>query len=99
MTFQPFFLAGAPKSGTTWLCKLLDAHPEIACRGEACVHAFTKPLIRVCNDYNALLERRAALLGQPGRIDYPTEVKRLRVLADQARQMAERWEQPLSRCG
>jgi len=42
----------------------------------------------------ALLERRADLLGQPGRIDYPTEIKKWRALADQARQMAERWEQP-----
>ena len=45
-------------------------------------------------DTAALLERRADLLGEPGRIDYPTEVKGWRALADQARQMAERWEQP-----
>jgi hypothetical protein len=45
-------------------------------------------------DTAALLDRRADLLGQRGRIDYETEIKRLRVLADQARQMAERWEQP-----
>ncbi len=45
-------------------------------------------------DTAALLERRADLLGQPKRIDYATEIKRLRALADQARQMADRWEQP-----
>jgi len=45
-------------------------------------------------DTAALLERRADLLGEPGRIDYPTEVKRWQVLADQAGQIAERWEQP-----
>jgi hypothetical protein len=44
-------------------------------------------------DTAALLERRADLLSQPWRIDYPTEIKRLRTLADQARHMAERWEQ------
>ncbi|HXC16234.1 MAG TPA: sulfotransferase domain-containing protein [Holophagaceae bacterium] len=60
MAFQPFFVAGAPKSGTTWLGKLLDAHPEISCKGEACVHYFTKALIQISNDYNALLERRKA---------------------------------------
>ncbi len=32
---QIFFIAGVLKSGTTWLQILLDAHPEIACRGEA----------------------------------------------------------------
>jgi hypothetical protein len=44
-------------------------------------------------DTAALLERRADLLGQPRRIDYPTEIKRWRAFADQAAQMAERWEQ------
>ncbi len=31
---QLFFVAGALKSGTTWVQLMLDAHPEIACRGE-----------------------------------------------------------------
>ncbi len=44
-------------------------------------------------DTAALLEQRADLLGQPWRVDYPTEIKRWRVLADQAGQLAERWEQ------
>jgi hypothetical protein len=43
-------------------------------------------------DTAALLEERADLLGQPSRIDYPAEIKRWRVFADQARQMAECWE-------
>lgn len=30
----PFFVVGRAKSGTTWLRNLLDAHPEILCRGE-----------------------------------------------------------------
>ncbi len=29
-----FFLVGWAKSGTSWLMRLLDAHPEILCRGE-----------------------------------------------------------------
>lgn len=45
-------------------------------------------------DYVALLEQQAALTTQPGRMDYPAEVKRWRAFADQAAQMAERWEQP-----
>jgi anti-anti-sigma factor len=44
-------------------------------------------------DTVALLQQRADTLGQPGRIDYPTEIKQWRVLADQAGQMARRWEQ------
>lgn len=31
---QVFFIGGSLKSGTTWLQLLLDAHPEIACKGE-----------------------------------------------------------------
>jgi anti-sigma B factor antagonist len=44
-------------------------------------------------DTSALLDHRADLLGRPGRIDYPTEIKQWRDLADQAAQIAERWEQ------
>lgn len=29
-----FFVVGHQKSGTTWTMKMLDAHPEILCRGE-----------------------------------------------------------------
>jgi Sulfotransferase family len=32
---QIFLVGGAPRSGTTWLQYLLDAHPDISCRGEA----------------------------------------------------------------
>jgi hypothetical protein len=31
---QLFFVGGAPRSGTTWLQYLLDAHPEVCCAGE-----------------------------------------------------------------
>ncbi|MEJ7841870.1 MAG: sulfotransferase [Rubrobacter sp.] len=29
-----FFMVGAPKSGTTWLRRMLDQHPEVLCHGE-----------------------------------------------------------------
>jgi hypothetical protein len=46
-------------------------------------------------DTAVLLEQRADLLGRPTAIDYPTEIKRWRVLADQAAQIVEHWdEQP-----
>jgi len=45
-------------------------------------------------DTAALLEQRADLLAQPARIDYPTEIKRWHVIADEAAQMAERWQRP-----
>jgi len=44
-------------------------------------------------DYAALLEQRADLTRPGGRADYPAEIKRWRAFADQAEQMARRWEQ------
>jgi hypothetical protein len=51
-----FFVCGAPKSGTTWLQRILDAHPEVCCSGEGhFVERFTAPLARVLNAYNTQL--------------------------------------------
>ncbi len=62
MEHTPFFLTGAPKSGTTWLGKLLDAHPEISCRGEACVHHFGQRLVEAARSYNQLLAQRKSVV-------------------------------------
>src|SRR5690348_16344012 len=32
--FQKLFITGCPKSGTTWLVRALDGHPEIVANGE-----------------------------------------------------------------
>lgn len=58
VSYSPFFVTGAPKSGTTWLGRLLDGHPEISCKGEACMHAFIKGLIKITNEYNGMLGGR-----------------------------------------
>ncbi len=40
-----FFIGGAPRSGTTWLQQMLDAHPAVACRGEGLfLHHLAVPL-------------------------------------------------------
>jgi hypothetical protein len=52
-----------------------------------------RTLQAVAADAATLLERRADLPGQRGRIDYPAEIKRWRAFAAQAEQMARRWEQ------
>jgi anti-sigma B factor antagonist len=44
-------------------------------------------------DTAALLEQRADLVGEPSAIDYPADIKRWRIIADQAEEMAERWQQ------
>ncbi|GAB0117385.1 sulfotransferase family protein [Acidisoma sp. 7E03] len=42
---QLFFLGGAPRSGTTWLQQMLDAHPDASCRGEGLFAKLLYPLI------------------------------------------------------
>jgi hypothetical protein len=49
---QIFFACGAPKSGTTWLQRVLDAHPRIQCSGEGhFIERFSVPISRVVRDY------------------------------------------------
>ena len=43
-----FFIGGAMKSGTTWLQLLLNAHPQIACKGESHVANHLAPLLAHC---------------------------------------------------
>ena len=39
-----FFVLGVPKSGTTWVQKALDSHPQLLCRGEGKFMTFRKEL-------------------------------------------------------
>ncbi|MFL5298056.1 MAG: sulfotransferase domain-containing protein [Phenylobacterium sp.] len=48
-----FFACGAPKSGTTWLQRVLDAHPEVCCSGEGhFIQRFSAPIAKSVNAYN-----------------------------------------------
>ena len=54
-----FFVGGCPKSGTTWLQMLLDAHPEVSCIGETHLANHLLPLLRqVFDHHNALLNHK-----------------------------------------
>jgi LPS sulfotransferase NodH len=49
-----FFVCGAPKSGTTWLQRILDAHPQVSCAGEGhFIERFIAPLAEITKAYNA----------------------------------------------
>ncbi len=69
----PFFAFGLPKSGTTWLQMLLDAHPAVSCPSEHQLSFLLEALPKLMNDYNLVLreiDRRTAqqgiaTLGQP----------------------------------
>jgi hypothetical protein len=63
-----FFVCGAPKSGTTWLQRVLDAHPEVCCSGEGhFIERFTVPMASVIRDYNQHMDvvARNVYEGQP----------------------------------
>ena len=65
---QIFFVCGAPKSGTTWLQRVLDAHPQVQCSGEGhFIERFTVPLAGVLRDYAAHMNLIAGRVyeGQP----------------------------------
>jgi len=54
---QIFFVCGAPKSGTTWLQRVLDAHPQLQCSGEGhFIERFTVPLAKVMREYAAHMD-------------------------------------------
>jgi hypothetical protein len=53
---QLFFLGGFIKSGTTWIERLLDAHPEVACKGEAHFTSLLEPALRTAIvQYNTII--------------------------------------------
>ncbi len=56
-----FFVGGFPKSGTTWVQLLLDAHPGIGCRGEGhLANRLAPALAGVLEGHNALLANKHA---------------------------------------
>jgi len=58
-----FFAFGLPKSGTTWLQMMLDAHPEVSCPSEHQIDYFLRELPGLLNGYNRVLheiDRRTA---------------------------------------
>jgi len=62
-----FFVCGAPKSGTTWLQRVLDAHPEVACSGEGHFIRLSAALAQGIRDYNGGLDEvaRGVYEGRP----------------------------------
>lgn len=72
---QLFFVGGAPRSGTTWLQHLLDAHPEVSCQGEAHFLKFlAEPLGSLMARWREqLAEKNARVFGEVGGYPLPVE--------------------------
>ena len=52
-----FIVTGVTKSGTTWLQRMLDSHPEIACGGESKLNVFLTQLTPAIRAYNDALTK------------------------------------------
>jgi len=63
---QVFFIGGAPKSGTTWLRLLLNAHPGISCGGEGHFpNRLVPALARALKAYNVSIDaKNKTIFGQ-----------------------------------
>ncbi|MPZ09699.1 MAG: hypothetical protein GEU89_05735 [Kiloniellaceae bacterium] len=53
----PFIVTGVTKSGTTWLQRMLDSHPEVACGGESKLNVFLTQLGPALREYNSTLAK------------------------------------------
>ena len=72
---QLFFIGGAPRSGTTWVQLLFDAHPDVCCKGEGLFpHHLEKGLDRIINGWHeALAEKNNTLFKQSGGYPLPDQ--------------------------
>lgn len=52
-----FLVTGVTKSGTTWLQRMLNSHPEIACGGESKLNVFLTQLGPAITAYNTALTK------------------------------------------
>ncbi len=70
---QLFLVGGAPRSGTTWVQQLLDAHPDISCRGEGFfLDQLATPLEAMMAARGKLLEgKNTGLFRHTGGYDLP----------------------------
>jgi hypothetical protein len=55
-----FIVTGVTKSGTTWLQRMLDSHPQIACGGESKLNVFLTQLGPALRAYNEALQKTNA---------------------------------------
>ena len=64
---QIFFVGGSVKSGTTWLQRLLDAHPAVACKGEShSADHLARLLMQALDKHNQFLGQKNAAMAAAG---------------------------------
>jgi Sulfotransferase family len=72
---QLFFVGGAPRSGTTWLQRMMDAHPDVCRRGEGLFGKYlSEPIASVYANWSkALASKNELLFADTGGFRRPTE--------------------------
>jgi hypothetical protein len=78
-----FFVCGVVKSGTTWLQKLLDAHPEVSCSGEGhFVDRLAPFLFKSLDGYDRMMsDNSLRVFGKPSDFTFARDGDRLYLLA------------------
>jgi hypothetical protein len=68
-----FFIGGPPRSGTTWVQRVADAHPRVSCRGEGLFQRLLAgPIDALYRDYaEGLAEKNDALFRETGGYPLP----------------------------
>jgi len=76
-----FFVGGQGKSGTTWVERALDAHPEISCRGEGhLLDGLLQQGDRAISRYSEELDRNNKLFPELAGYPLPDEASAVRML-------------------
>ena len=95
-----FFVAGFLKSGTTWLERIMDSHPQIICKGEAHFGSLLEPAIRqTVSVYNARIPKKgnwsklsAELPDSFANVEYMiNDEERLMLLSESIKLMLSKW--------
>jgi hypothetical protein len=68
-----FFIGGPPRSGTTWVQRLADAHPQVSCQGEGLFQRhLSEPIDALYQDYaRGLAEKNRDLFRDTGGYPLP----------------------------
>jgi len=70
---QLFFIGGPPRSGTTWLQQIMNAHPDVSCMGEGLFQRhLADPLDKMIQSWGqALTSKNTRLFGHSGGYPLP----------------------------
>src|SRR3546814_10996185 len=84
-----FIVTGVTKSGTTWLQRMLDSHPEIACGGESKLNVFLTQLGPALRAYNEALDKTNDKIYREQAVYPPLEQPQARAASSEVRRVGK----------